>query len=405
MSINFGRTIVHFRFPFLLLLISTIFSEEVTNALPQTGSIRAFAMGGTYIAYDAGINALFGNPAGLPASNNVEIIVGYDWQMYKNSQFNDQYYYRFTDSYSIKYKQNHRLNYLGLSYQQQFSNMPFKFAGAIGFSPFYNWHSTRCYKSDSRYVSGTSEIIESSTESEEKIVGLYDLMSFGIGFSQEAIWAIGVSWHYPIRKQFENERHSLYIYRINGNREISESKYENSVEVSACPFLRIGSVLSITSQVSLGILWMQAHRYSKANQSRVFPATLNFGISCRIVPELLCACDIQSRPWEKVKIKDEYIANAKSGNAYRFGMEYENIILIRAGYAWDLLPFTDADKNEVNFNDISIGIGYKFNRIVLDTGIRYRFAKYKVKISGIRENIYTYTIREIRLQSTIKIIL
>jgi hypothetical protein len=382
-----------------LLLFSTVFSEEVTNALPQTGSNRA---GGTYIAYNEGVNALFGNPAGLSTNNKTEIIIGYYWQIHKTSQFDDKYYSRWNDSYSINYKHNNRLNYMGLLYLKQLSQYPFKFAGAIGFSPFYNWKSTRFFKSDYSYVSGTSEIIYSSIEAEEKIVGLYDLLCIGIGFSWESIGAIGASLNYPVRKQYEYESHSIYVNERNGDRKISEYNYKNSENVSADQFLRIGGILHISSRFSLGILWMQAHRYSISDQEREFPGTINFGIAYRIFPRLLLAFDIQSRPWEKVKIENEYLATAKNGNAYRFGVEYENKIILRAGYGLDILPITDSDENIVELNDITLGIGYKSKHFVLDIGTRYRFTTYKVEKWA---NIYDYNIREIVLQSSIKLII
>ncbi len=88
------KTVLCGQFLLLLLLSSGVFSEEVTNALPQTGGNRAFAMGGTYIASNQGINALFGNPAGLAISNTSEVIIGYYWQIHKTMQFDDQYYLR-----------------------------------------------------------------------------------------------------------------------------------------------------------------------------------------------------------------------------------------------------------------------------------------------------------------------
>ena len=383
--------------------ISSVISEEMINALPQTGGSREFAMGGTYIAFNQGINALFGNPAGLPDNNTFEIILGNYWQIYKTSQFDDEYYLRsWSDSYSIKYEKIHRLNYFGLSYHKRLPHSPFKFAGAIGFSPFYNWKSTRQSNGNESYISGTSEDIRYSIVEKEKIVGLYDLLSIGIGFSWKETGSIGISVNYPVRKQYEYEFNSIYTFERNGDQQSSDYTSKNSEDVSASQFVRIGGMLHLTSRLTLGILWMQAHHYNISDQRREFPATLNFGIAYKILPELLSAFDIQSQPWEKVKIENEFIPDTKSGNAYRFGLEYINKIIFRTGYALDRLPVMDADDNAVDMNNITLGIGYLTKYFIFEIGARYRFASFK---TDEWLNVYDYNFREIVLQSTIKIII
>ncbi len=381
--------------------ISTVIPEEIINVLPQTGGNREFAMGGTYIAFNQGINALFGNPAGLTADNAVEIILGNYWQIHKTSQFDDEYYSRsWNDSYSIKYEKVHRLNYFGLSYHKRLPHSPFKFAGAIGISPFYNWKSTRHSDGNESYVSGTSEDVHYRIVQKEKIVGLYDLLSIGIGFSWEETASIGFSVNYPIREKYEYEFNSIYTYERNGDKQSSDYTSKNSENVSASQFIRIGGMLHVTSRLTLGILWMQTHHYNISDQRREFPATLNFGIAYKILPELLFAFDIQSQPWEKVKIENEFIPAVKSGNAYRFGLEYINKIIIRTGYALDRLPVMDLDDNAVDMNNVTLGIGYLTKYFIFEIGARYRFTTFKTD-NWFDE--YDYNFREIVLQSTIKI--
>jgi len=43
---------------YLWLSIISLQAEDIMTALPHTGGSRAFAMGGSYIAYNKGINAL-----------------------------------------------------------------------------------------------------------------------------------------------------------------------------------------------------------------------------------------------------------------------------------------------------------------------------------------------------------
>jgi len=398
----FLRSKLHLRLLFVLFFWSPLFSEEIANALPQAGSNRAFAMGGTYIACNKGINALFGNPAGLSTNNNTEIIIGYFWQVHKISQFDDQYYSGWNDSYSIEYNQNNGLNYLGLSFLRLISQSPIKFAGAIGYCPFYDWNSSRYFNSEDSYIAGMSKTIYSSNEVEEKIVGLYDILTIGIGFSWETLISIGASLNFPVNQQYEYKSHSIYIRKSNGDRQEYEYDYKNSESVSANKFVRIGGILQLTSRFSFGILWMQAHQYSLSEERRDFPATLNFGIAYKILPELLFAFDLQNRPWEKVKIANKYLSYAKSGNTYRFGLEFGKKVIIRAGYALDILPIVDADDNAVDLNDITLGIGYKYNHFVLDMGARYRFSTFEVEEWDSR---YDYLIREIVLQSSIKIVI
>lgn len=397
------RIILHCQLLLVLILISSVIPEEITNVLPQTGGNQSFAMGGTYIAFNQGIDALFGNPAGLPGDNNLEFIFGYYWQIHKNSQFDDEYYLRYwNDSYSIEYKKNYRLNYLGMSYQKKLSHYPFKFAGAIGFSPFYYWKSTRQSVESYSYSTRTSELRQSYTIQEEKMMGLYDIISIGIGFSWEDTGSIGISLNYPLRENYQDEFNSTHTYEING--EMTSYKYtlKDWKNVYASQFIRIGGMLHLTSRFTLGILWTQTHHYNIANQRRDFPATLNYGIAYRILPTLLFAFDMQSQPWEKVRINDEYISNVKNGNAYRLGLEYTNKIIVRTGYAIDRLPILDSEDNAVNMKNITLGIGYSVKYVVFEIAARYRFAKFKAEEWL---EVYDYNFSETVLQMSIKLII
>lgn len=395
------RTIFHYQLLLVLILISPVIPEEITNTLPQTGGIQSFAMGGTYIAFNQGIDALFGNPAGLPANNTVEFILGYYWQIHKNSQFDDEYYSRYwNDSYSIDYKKNYRLNYLGMSCQKMLSHYPFKFAGAIGFSPFYYWESTRQSIESYIYSRSTSEFNRSYTIQEEKIMGLYDLLSIGVGFSWEGTGSIGISLNYPLRENYEIEFNSTYISEINGETTSYRSTSKDWQNVYASQFIRIGGMLHLTTRFTLGILWMQAHHYNIANQRRDFPATLNYGVAYRILPTLLLAFDMQSQPWEKVRIDNEYISSVKNGNAYRFGLEYTNKIIMRTGYAIDRLPILDSEDNAVNMMNITLGIGYSVKYVIFEIAARYRFTKFKTEEWL---EVYNYNFSETVWQSSIKL--
>lgn len=396
------RTIFHYQLLLVLILISSVVPEEITNALPQTGGSQSSAMGGSYIAFNQGIDALFGNPAGLPANNTVEFMLGYYWQIHKNSQFDDDYYLRYwNDSYSIEYKKNYRLIYLGMSCQKELSHSPFTFAGAIGFSPFYYWESNRQGIESYSYSTSTSELIRSHTNIyEEKMMGLYDILSIGVGFSWEGAGSIGISLNYPLRENYETEFNSTYISEINGEITSYQSNSKDWQNVYASQFIRIGGMLHLTSKFTLGILWMQAHHYNIANQRRDFPATLNYGVAYRIFPGLLLAFDLQSQPWEKVRIGNEYISNVKNGNAYRFGLEYTNKIIMRAGYAIDRLPILDSEDKAVNMKNITLGIGYSVKYVVFEIAVRYRFTKFKTE-EWLQ--VYNYNFSETVLQSSIKL--
>jgi hypothetical protein len=395
------RIILHYQLILVLILISSVIPEEITNALPQIGGNQSFAMGGTYIAFNQGINALFGNPAGLPADNTVEFILGYYWQIHKNSQFDDAYYLRYWNgSYSIEYKKKYRLNYLGMSWQKKLSHYPFKFAGAIGFSPFYYWESTRERVRSYSYSTSTPELRRSYTIEEEKMMGLYDIISIGIGFSWEGTGSIGISLNYPVRENYQDEFNLTHTYEI--DEEIKGYKYTSKDwrNVYASQFIRIGGMLHLTSRFILGIIWMQRHHYNIANQRRDFPVTLNYGIAYRILPTLLLAFDMQSQPWEKVRIDDEYISNVKNGNAYRLGLEYTNKIIMRTGYAVDRLPILDSEDNAVNMMNITLGIGFSAKYVIFEIAARYRFTKFKTEEW---QEVYNYNFSETVLQSSIKL--
>lgn len=243
----------------------------------------------------------------------------------------------------------------------------------MGISPFYNFKNTRCFKEIYSYETGTLEIVHSTNIDKEKIEGLYNLLSIGIGISTDAIGSIGVSLNYPVNKQYKQKYNSTYLYERNGNIQIDEYEDKYSQKVSAGKFIRIGGILYLTSDLSIGFLWNQSYHYNLEKERRLFPSTLNFGLVYRILPPLLIAFDVQNQPWEKVKLNDAYLYDAKNGNSYRFGLEYSNKIILRGGYALDRLPILDAADKGVNLNNITLGIAYPVNFFVFDLGMQYRF--------------------------------
>lgn len=389
------KQILQFEIALWFLIFSAGLSEEVTQALPQTGSHRAFAMGGTFIAFDTGVNALFGNPAGLPDGHCCEILIGHYWQIHKTMQFKDSYYSMWNGSRDISYKPVQRFNYVGVSFQTASADSQIQLGGAIGFSSFYNWRSAR-YEDQ--------ELGSSLSRTEEHINGLYDLFGCGFGISSGGIGAIGISVSHPFLKQYVYKYHYEHTYSYAGEIQTVSDHYKNIQKVSAQTILRIGGMMHVTPDISLGLLWNRSYSYKIEDQKRVFPGTLNFGIACRPAPDLLIAADLESRPWSKVKINDEYIGNAQSGTAYRFGAEYGEKFTVRAGYARDILPVLDINDHSVSLNDITFGIGWKANTFIVDVGVRCRFSTYAARSQIFWEDDYDYCIRDWALQSSIKFI-
>ena len=399
--------IIRFLLSFLLLFISSGLCEDVVSALPQTGGNRAFAMGGTYIASNQGINALYGNPAGLTTDNGFEFVVSGCWQPYKKNQFEDKYYTRYWNnddySFSIEYDSKLDFNQMGLLFQNNTIIYPLKLAGAVGLSPFYNFNNTRCFEETYNYETSSSEMVYSTNTDKDKIKGLYNLLTIGIGVSADAIGSIGISINYPINKQYKEIYDRTYLSERNGNIERYEYENKYSQKVSAGKFIRIGGLLHLSSVLSIGILWNQSYHYSLEQERRTFPSTFNFGVAYRIIPNMLFAFDIQSQPWEKVKLGDANLYNAKNGNSYRFGLEYGNKIILRGGYALDRLPVLNSADKPVNLNNITSGIAYPIKFIILDLGMRYRFKTFNTK--SVYGESFDYIIRDLVIQSSITLLL
>ena len=396
--------VIRFLLLFLLLFISSGLCEEVISALPQTGGNRAFAMGGTYIASNKGINALYGNPAGLTTDNGFEFVASSYWQTYKKQQFETDYYSRYwyndESSFSIEYDRKSDFNQTGLLLQKQITTYPVKIAGAVGLSPFYNFNNTRSFKEIYRYETSSSEIIHSTYIEKDKIEGLYNLVHIGIGISTDRIGSIGFSLNYPVNKQYKHNYNVTHLYKRNGNILVDDAyQYKDSQKVTASKFIRIGGILHLTSVLSIGILWNQSYHYNLEQERRTFPSTFNFGVAYRLIPNMLFAFDIQSLPWEKVKLDNAYLQDAKNGNSYRFGLEYGNKIILRGGYALDRLPILDSADNPVNLNNITLGIAYPIKFIVFDLGMRYRFKTFNT--GSVHGESFDYIIRDFVIQSSI----
>lgn len=388
---------------FLWLFISSSLCEDVVSALPQTGGNRAFAMGGTYIASNKGINALYGNPAGLTTENRFEFVISSYWQIYKKNQFEDNYYTRYWNnddySFSIDYDRKLDFNQMGLLVQKLTTTFPLKFAGAVGISPSYNFNNTRRFKESYSYETGSLEIVHNKNLENEKIKGLYDLLSIGIGISTDAIGSIGISINYPVNKQYKEIYDYSHITERNGSIQKHEYEDKYSQKVSASKFIRIGGILNLTSALSIGLLWNQSYHYNLEQDKRTFSSTFNFGVTYRLIPNMLFAFDIQSQPWEKVKLGDGSIYDAKNGNSYRFGLEYGSKIILRGGYALDRLPVLDSADKPVNLNNITLGIAYPIKFIVFDLGMRYRFKTFNTE--SVYGESFDYIIRDLVIQSSI----
>lgn len=374
-------------------------AEEVTRAIPRTGSHRAFAMGGAFIAFDTGVNALYGNPAGLAEGGEAEIFIGHHWQVHKTMQYEDDYY---NDSFGvteIEYKPVQKLNYIGISLVKASADSSFWFGGAVGYGPFYNWRCTR--HAASRFIYDAGEIERTLTE--EDTYGLFDVIQFGFGLSAGTRGSVGVTINTPFMPRFKTERHYKWEY-ISGNfYEINKEHDSNSDKVSTNPFLRVGGMLHVSSRISVGVLWNQSHRYEYSEEKRIFPATVNFGVAVTPVRDLLIAVDLESRPWGKVKINDLYLSDAESGTAWRFGLEYGTRTKIRAGYAWDILPILDMDDLAVHMQSLSCGLEHRLGRVRLDLAARRRFATYQASEHRwrISEDADDYLIRDWVIQSGI----
>lgn len=401
------NNIMRFLLLFLLLFISSSLCEDVVSALPQTGGNRAFAMGGTYIASNKGINALYGNPAGLTMNNGFEFVISGYWQIYKKNQFEDNYYTRYWNndyySFSIDYDRKLDFNQIGLLLQKNTTDFPLKFAGAVGLSPFYNYNNNRRFEEAYSYETSSSEIMHSKNFEDEKIKGLYDLLSIGIGISTDAIGSIGISINYPVNKQYKEIYDYSHITERNGSIQKHEYEDKYSQKVSADKFLRIGGILHLTSALSIGILWNQSYHFYLEQNKRTFPSTLNFGLTYQLIPNLLFAFDIQSQPWEKVKLGNANLYDAKNGNSYRFGLEYRNKIILRGGYALDRLPVLNSADKPVNLNNITLGIAYPRKFIVFDLGMRYRFKTFNTE--SVYGESFDYVIRDLVIQSSILVLL
>jgi hypothetical protein len=368
-----------------LFFCSAGFSEDAINALPLTGSPRSFAMGGTCIAMETGANALFGNPAGLGEGNRCEMLIGHTWQISKTLNYREENIYIFRDvSNSFSYDPAQRFNYVGVSFIKKPEKLPFQFGGAVGYGTFYPWSGK--YTRTSTWTYGNS-----SETTENKIIEsdrLYDLIRFGLAISREGAGSLGISVNMP--------------FMIKEN-------------LDAKTFFRIGGTVKAFPGVVLGAVWQQSHTYTLNDQKRTFPGIVSLGFAVRPVQDLLCTVDLESRLWTRVKIEhvfpnpytweeSVYLSNAPSGTAYRFGVECGKTFLLRAGYAWDLLPVLDENGEGAVLHHLSMGLGYHSKTIWMDVGIRYRYSDYSRTVEYYQTSQSDYEIREWVLQSGITLI-
>ncbi len=320
--------------------------EWALDAAPKFGSTRALSMGGVTIASGAGADAFSGNPGGLARTDEIQIFTTSAVQVWGKTRSD----YLLKPLYQLKNG--------GIVFPLLPSNRNISFAGAIGYRSFYDCDR----KMKSEYYTNAS-------------TGLVDVLSMGVGVALSKVGSFGLLFHVPVRTTYTYQWETIYY------------EYEHIYEgdVSSSTIIQFGGIIDLTSKWLIGFTSLLNHNYSVDVWDIHYPEftlyseklemvwTCDFGMAYSLKPDLLIAADIQSRPWERVRVNGQKISDMKSGNAYRIGIEWGHQPVVRAGYALDILPILDSEGDPVDMNQVAAGLGFRFSMLMIDLGLSYQF--------------------------------
>ncbi|MCJ7811731.1 hypothetical protein MUP95_00210 [bacterium] len=346
-----------------LIGLSFFFAKDVCgewalDAAPKFGNARTLSMGGVTIAAGFGADAFCGNPGGLARTDDIQIFVSSGLQLWGRTRYDDLL------------KPLYQLKNFGFMFPTHTFNDNISFVGAIGYRSFYD-----C---DRKIENGYHT---------DKTTGLVDVLSMGVGVRFSTVGSFGLLLHIPVRTTYTFQSISYY------------GAYVDKRDVSSSMIVQLGGIIDLTPKWLIGFSCLLNHSYrfdywewgTNYSEKRSMPWTCDFGIAYRIKPDLLIAADIQNRPWERVRVNGQKIGGVKSGNAYRIGIESGSQPVVRAGYALDNLPRTDAEGESVDMNNLTVGLGYQWQFFMIDLGLSYQFDHIH-KDDNIHELVFNFTV-------------
>lgn len=406
-----------FEITIILTLGSVCLGQEnlqVLDAAPKLGSTRTLSMGGVHIPTNGGIDALSGNPGGLPLINGAQLSVSGRVRLLGKSDFDEEFYEDFWQKRRSGFTRSYRLTNVGLVFPITIPTTSVKLVTAVGYRSFYDWQRKEFAEGEweSSVYNGLT-----TYERSYRTKGLMDLLSLGLGTTISEKWSFGMSINIPLRERYETEYEGETIYPDGGYDYYRRERWD----VSAGNFLHFGGIFQITPKLTVGISCpfvhkftirngMVTYRWSHDGQERSYeidgkykwriPGTFDLGIAYQLRPDLLLAGEIQNRPWEEIRINGLQIDGVKSGNAYRVGLEYGDTILYRIGFALDRLPILDADDHGVDIKNATAGIGFQLKQWTLDAALVYKFVAFDNKLRWYSDHLYQ--IRELVIHSTLQ---
>jgi len=388
---------------FLVQIVWSQGNQEAIDAAPKAGGTRAHSMGGVTIATNHGIDALYGNPGGLAIIKGLQISISGLGQISGASYFEEMFYRNRKEYYDTDFK----FQSIGFALPITIPKTSIKLAWSVGYRRFYDWNRKQTVESEINYNDGN--ILKTTTT--YKTQGLFNVLSIGLGTNISERLYLGMSINVPCCKTYKTKLESIYRY--------NKSLIQEEWDVHASNLIQLGSIFQVTSRLTFGVSCLITHKFviQNGNLKSIYnnsisydridnkdewkiPSTIDFGISYQLKLNLLLAADIQSRPWENIRINDLPIDDVKNGNAYRFGLEYVNRIQFRGGFALDRLPLLDTYKNPVNIKEITAGIGFQFSHVNVDFGASYKYTTFNAKKWG---EVGDYTIREFVIYATSRI--
>ncbi len=395
----------------------SFFGASEFYVAPQTGGTRAVAMGGAYSAVNAGIDALYGNPAGLVKLDQAQFLGGGRLRFTGSSKYEDSYYEdeNFVTDYSRKFKLNPKILNLGVAFPVNISGFQNKVVGAVGYKSVYDY---------SNKISTEYKTDNGSFESTSTTKGLLNYLSFGLGAEFGEKVSLGFSFNLPVMKGLQEN----YESKSKGETDTYNYESEAEYEVSGGNFLQLGGIVQITPALGIGASYMTSHSFkvgktkwkvndngeksngkSKQEDKIEFPGLYSIGLSYKVSPELLLTADIQNRPWESMEVNGDEIEDVENGSVYRLGFEYGTHLLLRGGFALERLPLVDDDLDPVNAKWITAGIGTELSNLLLDISAAYRFATYSVELDVFDPDSfdtitksYDYKISELVFYATVR---
>ncbi len=363
---------------------------------PEIGAARAYSMAGSYTAFNTGVDAINGNPAGLAGLEQAHFIGSGAVSAFGKIQYDDQFLDdNYFQSFDLKMTPMPQLRDIGMAFPVTMGTQTF--AGAVAYRTVYPMGSTL-----------ESEITEEFGDQEKFFLenkGRLATLTVGCAGNVNERFKIGGSFNFALPSQHQISQEEQII-PADQNDPQEQTEYNVTSDIVATNFFQLGAQFTVSPKVDIGFSMMTAHeiefedtivevnwdgiedRQEQPDSKYTVPALYSFGFAYKLRPQTILTAQMDNQPWEKVEL-DGYEYGEEDAYAYRFGFEHNSNLTLRAGYAVRKEANTNSDNDPVYSHLLTGGLGLKTGNMIIDAGVQYRRLKTDFYDSGSTYDLTT----------------